>query len=213
MKAGRAFLVIAAVVALASSGIGTAIAQTPASGTANTTCVPSNVALKSDVEKNGYRIQPGDHLEIFVRQDPSLQRQVLVLPDGTISLPLLGIVPVLDKTVAGVETSVCRALVDRNLIEDPNVTVSVQQLGANVFYIIGKVARPGQFELSHDMDVIKGLAVAGGLATFAKEGQIRILRRVGNASKEYKFDYGKFMNGHDRDANILLRPGDVIVVP
>jgi polysaccharide export outer membrane protein len=214
MKAGRAFQVVAVVAALTGTGIGTAAAAgTAASSTQSPSCVAQDVARKSDIEKNGYRIQPGDHLEVFVRQDPSLQRQVLVLPDGTISLPLLGIVAVLDKSVEDVESTICQSLVARNLIEDPNVTVSVQQLGANLFYVIGKVARPGSFELTHNLDVIKGLAVAGGLATFAKEGEIRILRRVGNSSKEYRFDYGKFMNGHDRETNILLRPGDVIVVP
>ena len=184
-----------------------------AAETAATTCAPANVALQSEIAKNGYRIQPGDHLEIFVRQDQSLQRQVLVLPDGTISLPLLGIVPVFDKTVQTVEIEICQNLQKRNLIQDPNVTISVQGLGSNLFYVIGKVAHPGEFELRHDMDVIKGLAVAGGLATFAKEGAIRILRRSGDGPKEFRFDYGKFMDGHDREANILLRPGDTIIVP
>ncbi len=176
-------------------------------------CVPSSIALQSEVSKNGYRIQPGDHLEIYVRQEQSLQRQALVLPDGTISLPLLGIVPVFNKTVQGVETDICKNLLNRNLIQDPNVAVSVQQLGANVFYVIGKVSRPGEFELRHDMDVIKGLAVAGGLATFASEGGIRILRRSSTGDQEFKFDYGKFMDGRDREANILLQPGDTIIVP
>jgi polysaccharide biosynthesis/export protein len=176
-------------------------------------CVQTGVALQAEVAKNGYRIQPGDHLEVFVRQEQSLQRQVLVLPDGTISLPLLGIVPVFNKTVQDIETLVCRNLVSRNLIQDPNVTISVQNLGANLVYIIGKVARPGEFELRYDMDVIKAIAVAGGLATFAKEGDIKILRRTPDGPREFKFDYGKFMDGHDRDANILLQPGDTIVVP
>ena len=176
-------------------------------------CVPANVALRSEVSKNGYRIQPGDQLQIFVRQEESLQRQALVLPDGTISLPLLGIVPVFNKTVQDVESDICGDLQKLNFIQDPNVTVAVQQLGNNIFYVIGKVARPGEFELRHDMDVIKGLAVAGGLATFASEGGIRILRRNTDGPKEFRFDYGKFMDGKDRESNILLQPGDTIIVP
>jgi polysaccharide export outer membrane protein len=205
-----------AVAVTACLGIGTASTQARAAQSQSSdisSCVQKNIALQSEIDKNGYRIQPGDQLEVFVRQETSLQRHVLVLPDGNISLPLLGIVPVLNKTVQDVETSVCQNLITRNLIQDPNVTVSVEQLGGNIFYVIGKVARPGVFDLRHDMDVIRGLAAAGGLATFAKEGEIRILRRQAGGSTEFKFDYGRFMGGRDQESNILLRPGDVIVVP
>jgi len=211
MKPERLLYILALSIAFLSSG--SILSASRAAESSSTACVPTSVALQSEIAKNGYRIQPGDHLEVFVRQDQSLQRQVLVLPDGTISLPLLGIVPVFNKTVQDVETSLCQNLRKRNLIQDPNVTISVQQLGSNLFYVIGKVAHPGEFELRHDMDVIKGLAVAGGLATFAKEGAIRILRRDADGPKEFRFDYGKFMDGHDREANILLRPGDTIIVP
>jgi polysaccharide biosynthesis/export protein len=216
MKARRLLHLLTLTAGITCLGLGAASTPTLAAASqpsATSTCAPNNVALQSEVDKNGYRIQPGDRLEIFVRQETSMQRHVMVLPDGTISLPLLGIVPVFNKTVQDVELSICQNLVSRNLIQDPNVTVSVEQLGGNIFYVIGKVARPGLFDLRHDMDVIRGLAVAGGLATFAKEGEIRILRRETGGSKEFKFDYGKFMSGHDRETNILLRPGDVIVVP
>lgn len=214
MKARRLLCLLTVLVGT----VGLSAAPTPTRAAASqssaaTTCAPNNVAVQSEVDKNGYRIQPGDQLEVFVRQETSMQRHVLVLPDGTISLPLLGIVPVFNKTVQDVELSICQNLVSRNLIQEPNVTVSIERLGSNIFYVIGKVARPGVFDLRHDMDVIRGLAAAGGLATFAKEGEIRILRREAKDSKEFDFDYGKFMSGHDRESNILLRPGDVIVVP
>ncbi len=211
MNASRFLPVIAALVCLATAS-GIPKAGAAESGAAST-CTAKNAALQSEVNKHGYRIQPGDSLEIYVRQDQSLQRDVLVLPDGTISLPLLGIVPVFDKTVQDVEVSICQNLQKRNLIEDPNVTVSVQKLGSNLFYVIGKVGHPGQFELIHNVDVIKALAMAGGLATFAKGGEIRILRRTADGTKEFKFDYGKFMDGHDPNANIMLQPGDTIIVP
>ena len=205
--------VVAVMVWAAASSFSSSAAESSGASSEISSCVQTSIALQAEITKNGYRIQPGDQLEVFVRQEQSLQRQVLVLPDGTISLPLLGIVPVFDKTVQDVETSICRNLVTRNLIQDPNVTVSVQRLGANLFYVIGKVARPGEFELRYDTDVVKALAVAGGLATFAKEGDIKVLRRTPDGPKEFKFDYGKFLDGRDQEANILLQSGDTIVVP
>jgi polysaccharide export outer membrane protein len=169
---------------------------------------PASGAL---LEPPDYRIGPGDVLEISVWKDPSLTRQVVVLPDGRIDFPLVGHFVALGRTTRELKAEMEKKLI--RYIPDPILTVIVQQPVSMQIYVIGKVNRPGHFLLSGNLNVMQALAMAGGLNTFAKANDIQIYREEGNHTVVYPFQYGKVSEGKRMEQNIVLRRGDVIVVP
>lgn len=165
----------------------------------------------AEVTAGGYLIQPGDVLAVVVWKEEDLKQEVLVRPDGGISFPLAGDIDAAGHTVQEVK----QTIVDRikEFIPDPVVTVLVQKTEGNAIYVLGKVMRAGAFVMQRPMDVTQALAMAGGLATFADENGISILRRTGGTQSALEFRYGDVQKGKSLDQNIMLQPGDVVVVP
>ena len=165
----------------------------------------------ASIAEDGYRLNPGDLLTISVWNEAALQQDVMVLPDGTISFPLVGILDVADKTPSEVQ-SLLRERLSR-LIPDPEINLSVKSVDGNSIFIIGKVVKPGKFPMNSTLDVVQALSLAGGFTTYAQSDSIRIIRRVGEKSEVIEFDYSDIESGKALESNILLRSGDTIVVP
>jgi polysaccharide export outer membrane protein len=166
---------------------------------------------KPPAQDSSYVLGPMDVLEVQVWKEPDFSRQVLVRPDGKITLPLLG-----DIHVSGMNTMDLKELLTAKLqdyIDSPEVTVILVESHSKNFYIIGKVARPGTYELIPGMTVLQALSVAGGLGEWADKDSIRIIRRSGGKEKVIRFNYDKVMSGKNLEQNILLKPNDTIVVP
>lgn len=174
-------------------------------------CSSQLIADESGGVVNLYRIQPGDILEISVWNEESLLRQVLVRPDGGLSYPLVGDLQAAGKSIGELQLLVTEKL--QKYIPDPVVTVSTQQLSGNKVFVIGKVARPGEFVANRDMDVVQALSVAGGMTPYAAENKIKILRRKEGKLSAIPFRYGDIEKGENLDQNIILKSGDVVVVP
>jgi polysaccharide export outer membrane protein len=163
------------------------------------------------VVQSSYIIGPMDVLEIQVWKEPDFSRQVLVRPDGKITLPLVG-----DIHAAGMNTLDLKALLTEKLkgfIENPEVTVILVQSQSRKFYIIGNVSQPGTYPLSPDMTVLQALSAAGGLTQWADKDSIRIIRRSSEKEEIIPFDYDKVISGKKLEQNVLLRPNDTIIVP
>ncbi len=158
-----------------------------------------------------YHLNPGDLLKISVWNEKALQQEVMVLPDGTISFPLVGIIKVADKTPAEVQ-ALLKAKLSR-LIPDPEINLAVKAVDGNSIFIIGKVAKPGKFPMTTSLDVVQALSLAGGFTPYAKSESIRIIRRDGQSQKIFEFDYSDIEDGKSLESNILLQSGDTIVVP
>lgn len=158
-----------------------------------------------------YRIGPGDILEISVWKDPDLSRSVVVLPDGRIDFPLVGHFVAMGRTTKELQTDMEAKL--KRYIPEPILTVIVQQANSMRIYVIGKVNRPGHFQLSGNLNVMQALAMAGGLNTFAKANEIQVFREEGAHTMVYYFAYDKVSSGKKMDQNIVLQRGDIIVVP
>ncbi|MEM7269368.1 MAG: polysaccharide biosynthesis/export family protein, partial [Pseudomonadota bacterium] len=130
-----------------------------------------------------YLVQPGDVLEITVLEDPALGRQVLVRPDGRISMPLAGTIQAGGRSPEAVEATV-RARLGKNFVEPPTVTVALISLAVDEeeemdmlsLYVLGEVARPGKFELEAEeaVTILQALSLAGGLGAFAATERIQI---------------------------------------
>ncbi len=160
-----------------------------------------------------YTVNPGDVLEIFVWNEEDLSRETLVRPDGMISFPMIGDVQAIGSTPAELATKVSEGL-GKFLRDVPVVTVSALKLDGNKVFVLGKVARPGEFVMSSSTDVTQALALAGGLNTFAAEDDIKVLRRDKDGSQTaIPFNYASVKVGKKLDSNIILQSGDVVVVP
>jgi polysaccharide export outer membrane protein len=159
-----------------------------------------------------YIIGPSDVLAINVWKDTELTRTVTVRPDGKISLPLVGELPVSGLTALTVQRLIAQRL--REYISTPQVTVIVQEVKSQTYVIVGKVAKPGSYELGKPTTILEAIATAGGLLDFAKASKINIIRRRdGGPSETLHFDYKKAIKGKNPEQNVELKSGDTIVVP
>lgn len=163
--------------------------------------------------RSDYVIGPGDVLQIFVWKEPELTRDATVRVDGKITVPLLGDVDAAGQTPAQLGAEMQKALV--RFLASPQVTVGVTQATSLRFYVIGQVGRPGDYPLGARITVLQGLALAGGLREFAKADNIVIIRQgqAPPAQSAIPVNYKKIEAGKDISQNIVLRPGDTIVVP
>ena len=165
----------------------------------------------AQADAGGYLIGPRDLLEISVWKEEALQREVLVRPDGWLTFPLAGHVRAAGTTVGALQSEITRRL--KKYISDPVVTISVKGVAGYKIYVIGQVGRSGEYTVGHYVDVMQALALAGGLTAFAAETKIKILRRERGKRFVINFDYGEAKLGRDLKQNIVLKRGDVVVVP
>ena len=161
--------------------------------------------------EKAYHIGPGDIIEISVWKDPDLSRMLVVPPDGIIAFPLINSIDVTHLTVDELKNILKQKLSE--FIPDATVTVMLTEINSLKAYVIGKVQRSGEFPISLESNVMQILAQAGGLTPFASDGNIKILRQKGNKIIKIPFDYGEVEKGKNLEQNILLQPGDVVVVP
>ncbi len=167
--------------------------------------------LSHDDVSPAYLIGAGDMLQISVWKEDGLQQEVLVRPDGGIDFPLVGELQAGGKTTVELQAEIVKKI--KRFIPDAVVTVSVFQIYNNTIYVLGKVARPGQYVAKHYMDVTQALAMAGGLTPYAATSSIKVLRRSGVKQTVFKFNYGEIEDGENLQQNIVLKNGDVVIVP
>lgn len=158
-----------------------------------------------------YLLNAGDVLDISVWNEEALVKQVVVLPDGMISFPLAGELQAQGRTVSDLQLALKTKLTE--YLSDPVVTVSVINVSGNTIHILGKVITPGNFVMSQPLDVIQALSLAGGLSPYAEENNIIVLRRQSGKQQVLPVKYGSIKKGQNLASNILLKSGDVIVIP
>jgi polysaccharide export outer membrane protein len=127
-----------------------------------------------------YRINAGDELEVMVWGDERLQRDVLVLPDGTFAFPLVGQVSAAGRLPTEVERIITAGLQPQYKGPVPQVTVSVKKPSGYQFSVIGKVKAPGTFTPGRYVNALEAIAIAGGPAEFAQTGNVKLIRKVGD---------------------------------
>jgi polysaccharide export outer membrane protein len=179
-------------------------AQTPTVG-GETTQPPSMLA------DSNYVIGPQDVVDVSVWKDPELTRVVPVRPDGKISLPLLN-----DMQAAGLTPAQLRGQITQGLkkyMTEPIVTVIVNQINSQRFYITGEVARPGAYPLLPQMTMLQALSSAGGFTQFANLKKVYMFRTVDGKQVNFPFSYKDVIHGKNTNQNVMLKPGDTIVVP
>ena len=158
-----------------------------------------------------YVIGPGDVLDIAVWKDEALTKSVVVRPDGKIAFPLVGEIMAGGKTPAELKKAM-EARLDR-YVPGVDLFVNVAQVNSMIVYVIGKVNTPGRQIVNSSVNVLQALATAGGLNVFARQKKIMIFRHAGKETLILNFDYDDVTDGKHLEQNILLKRGDVVVVP
>jgi polysaccharide biosynthesis/export protein len=157
-----------------------------------------------------YQIGAGDALNINVWKEPTLSGTVKVRPDGYVTLPLIN-----EVQVSGQTTGQLRKTLEDKYKEyttDPFVTIRVEGIASSEVFLLGQVGKPGAFPLSGNETLLQLLTRSGGLGVFADRSNIRVVRRDGSKVTEYVVDYDAIIKG-DLKQDLLLRPGDRIIVP
>lgn len=174
-------------------------------------------AATSAWAQSGYTIQPGDQLSIEVLEDPSLNRRVLILPDGSFSFPLVGRVSASGQTPQSIQNTLASGL-SPNFATTPSVFVSVAGLSQTAFasgpaqidvYVVGEANAPGKVEVDRGTTLLQFLAESGGFTRFAATHRIQ-LRRGG---RTFLFNYRAVEKGAVMSGQTTLTDGDVIVIP
>jgi polysaccharide export outer membrane protein len=159
---------------------------------------------------NDYVIGANDVLSVVFWREKDLSADVVVRPDGKISLPMLNDVQAVGLTPQELADSVENAA--RKYVRDSGATVMVKEIHSRKVYVVGEVAKPGSFPLDADMNVLQALAQAGGLLEDAHKGDVVIVRNERGVERRFSFDYNEVMRGTNTSQNIKLRPGDTILV-
>ena len=162
-------------------------------------------------QSNGsYVIGPDDQLHVSVWKEPDLTNTMPVRADGMISLPLLNDVQAAGLTPMQLAASISEKL--KKYITDPHVTVEVTQMNSQRIYVTGEVLHPGAINRTPDMTVLQALATAG-FSQFANTKGIYVLRTESGKQTKIPVNYKKLVKGDNMQQNVVLKPGDTIVVP
>jgi polysaccharide export outer membrane protein len=159
-----------------------------------------------------YKLRHGDALMVSVWRDEALRMEVRVLPDGSITFPLAGRVEVVGLSTIEAEARVAQKL--KKYIPEPVVTVAITATDGNRVYVLGKVVNPGAVILtSPETTVLQMLSQVGGLDRFADGNAIRVLRNSPQGNKVLPVRYNDLVKGSQLDTNVVLMPGDTVLVP
>lgn len=162
------------------------------------------------LDESGYKLGPEDQLRISVWDNKELTLELVVRPDGKISMPLIQDVVAEGLTATQLASSIKQKL--SAYIVNPEVSVIVLQVNAPKYYLMGYVARPGTYPLRGDVSVLQALALAGGFTQFASPRSIKLIRNNSGKQEIQKINYYNLIDDGGR-GNYLLKPGDTIVVP
>jgi polysaccharide export outer membrane protein len=158
-----------------------------------------------------YRIAPGDEIEISVWRDDSLSRRLKVPPDGIVSFPLINDINANGLTVGELREA-CREKLSE-YVPDPTVSVLLLDSSSMMGFVVGKVREPGGYRIRLNTTVMQLLSMAGGLNPYAKEKRLQILREIDGETAKIPFNYREVSQGENLKQNIVLKRGDVVVVP
>ena len=168
-------------------------------------------ALK-DRCRGTFRLESGDVVRVHVWNEPNHSRdQVLVRPDGKISLPLVGDILAAGLTIAELSTVIKRKI--QTFVPNPRVDVSLVTARSYRVYIMGEVRRPGSYTAQSQLNVVQALSLAGGLTPFAKRNSVFTIWRSPKGEVRIPFNYDEVLKGINQAQNITLCRGDTVMVP
>lgn len=178
----------------------------PAGGASEKNQQPPPVSVESN-----FVIGAEDVLEIVVWKEPELSKTIPVRPDGKILLPMINEVQAAGKTPAELQADLTQLF--SKYFEEVSVAVIVKEINSHKFFILGKVRNPGAYKTGSDVTIIQAISLAGGFVEFADTNNIKIFHKGTDQNKPIRIKYKKIISGKDPAQNIIIQPGDTIVVP
>ncbi|MDT7041992.1 polysaccharide biosynthesis/export family protein [Candidatus Nitronereus thalassa] len=167
--------------------------------------------------EEGFRLGAEDVIDVVVWRNPDLTRtDIVIRPDGKVSLPLIGDVEADGLTADQLAKNITERY--REYKDNPAVSVSVKAVNSYKVYVLGEVKTPGKYPLQSYATVLQAISLAGGFTEFASENSIQVVRRVkteDGKSKEIRIpvNYDSLLSESGAEYNFILRSGDTIVVP
>ena len=159
-----------------------------------------------------YLVGLADRLDVQVWHEDDLSRQGLIVRlDGYISLPLIGDIMAHGKSIPQITEIIQKKLGD--YLDTPTVTVSLAESRSRSYYLIGSVATSAEFPIEHPISVVQAIARAGGFTEWAKKDKVKIIRPKDGKDIILHIDYEAIIDGEELAQNVLIEPGDTIVVP
>ena len=159
-----------------------------------------------------FHLGGGDQIHVEVQGREELSRDVVVRPDGMITLPLVGEMSARDRLPDQLAQDIARHL--ERFIKSPSVNVSVREVHSYAVYVLGEVRSPGEFRGQEPRTLLQALALAGGFTPFASTNSILVLRkRPGKSDMVIPLRYVDILSGKAPEQNIMLASGDTVVVP
>ena len=174
---------------------------------------------QTTVRASPYRINAGDDLQVYVWGEERLQRDVKVLPDGTIAFPLVGQIVAQGLLPSELEVQITERLRNQYREQVPQVTVAVAAPAGMQFSIMGRVSAPGTFTPGRYVNVLEALSMAGGPTEFANLDSVMIIRKNGDELSSIRlriaslFRSGANMNDVSQQSIVRIETGDTIIVP
>jgi polysaccharide export outer membrane protein len=182
-------------------------ASAPAKKAKSTKPGGSGQVTTTGVQEKPYEIGPEDYLYLNVLHQPDVSQNLEVRPDGFVSVRFAGEVKAAGLTTQQLSDSIAEKL--KTYFNNPEVNIQVLKINSKKYYISGGVRKGGAYPLTAPKTIYEALIEAGGLADFAKQTKIYVLR----GQQQIKFNYKEVSKGKNLPQNILLQNGDVIVVP
>ncbi len=173
--------------------------------------LPMSAALAQQSANNTYIIGVGDLLKVSVWKNEDLQAEVPVRPDGRISVPLIGEVHVAGLTPLEVQSLLTESYT--SFVTAPSVSVLVTQINSRKVFILGQVKKSGAFDILQPTNVMQALAMAEGMTEFARTNKVVVLREINGVKKRWEVNVDAIASGRRPDDNLVLEPGDTIIVP
>jgi polysaccharide export outer membrane protein len=170
-----------------------------------------DLRAKPATDDPNYVIGPEDELIISVWKEPDISRSVPVRPDGKISLALLNDVQATGRTPMQLGSDITERL--KSFISEPQVTVIVTRINSQRIFVVGEVPRTGSYTLVPNMTAVDAISSAGGFTPFAKRTKIYILRKEDGRVTNIPFNYKEVVKNRRSEKDVVLKPGDRIVVP
>ncbi len=180
-------------------------------------CAGPKLTPKDYEAPNGFLLGPEDELEITVWKNQDLSRTMKVRPDGLISMPIIGDVQAAGLTADALAQRISERL-KQYLATNAPVSVSVREINSYSVFVLGEVTKPGKYQLKSYITVLQAISMAGGFTDYAKKNKLQVVRVTENGHHKRQevhipLRYDDLVAGRGEPGNIVLHPGDIVVVP
>ncbi|MCA9500059.1 MAG: polysaccharide biosynthesis/export family protein [Nitrospira sp.] len=179
-------------------------------------CLKPDVMVSPGQPEEGFFLGPEDVIDVVVWKNPDLSKEVVIRPDGKISLPLIGDIPAQGRTADQLAKDLAERF--KAFKENPSVSVNVVSVNSYFVFMVGEVNKPGKLQLKSYTTILQALSLAEGFTQFASRNDLRVVRSMVDENGKMKelripLRYDDLISEEGGVYNITLKTGDTVIVP